>query len=372
MTKVFRNLIVACMVTATFYSSQSLAQATPSGMGELSAVLHCGGLSEKGLFVQASGRTITLDGRELPLAGYTMYPIHASWRDRDFDRYSDQIITMALHAGQNFVRPTDQWNKRDSTVDYNDPLVWEHLDHIVCKAQSLGIYVLMDLSAYKWLLIAHGQDPMDARLWTDYLKSVGHHYSAARSIVEYSIVGEPEFPRTQADADKLTAYYRQLTDTLYAADSHHLIAAGGYNHMNEGVKNWWEAIFSLPHNDVGNFKVYSQHDINLMPTVAAYGTKINKPLILEETGLPQRVGDSKWSGEAYNGIKMSRADFFNLIYTRSKQLGVSSVIIWNIACLEGPEHYDIYPGTPAAWSVMQDNAAITPLSGPATCPGGHI
>ena len=259
-------------------------------------------------------------------------------------------------------------DKKDSTRDYTDPVVWAHLDHLVCLAQERGIFVIMDLSAYKWLLTAHGVDPMNAGLWNRYITDVGHHYSAARSIIEYSIVGEPEFPRTQADVDKLTAYYRQLTDTLYAADPNHLIAAGGFNHMNGGLKNWWEAIFSLPHNDVGNFKVYSQNDINLMPVIAGYGAQINKPLILEETGLPQKLGDDTWRGEAYNEIKMSRKDFLGLIYKKSRQLGVSAVVVWNVACQSGPDHFDIYPGTPGAWAALTANGAAPPLQGPVDCP----
>ena len=38
-----------------------------------------------------------------------MYPIHANWHDKDFDRYTDQIVTMAQRAGQNLIRPTDEW-----------------------------------------------------------------------------------------------------------------------------------------------------------------------------------------------------------------------------------------------------------------------
>lgn len=359
--------ILLC-ATLSLVDEAAAREDSSSGAGDLSAVLRCGGADNSGPFVQAEGRVITFNGQPLPLAGYTMYPIHAHWHDATFNNYIDTIMTMAQHAGQNLIRPTDEWTKKDSNRDYSDPVVWQHLDHLVCEAGARGLFVIMDLSAYKWLLTAHGADPMKADLWQDFLKAAGHHYSETRSIVEYSIVGEPAFPKTQSEMDNLTAYYRQLTDTLYAADHNHLIAAGGFNHMNSGVKNWWQSIFALPHNDVGNFKVYSQNDINLMPAIAAVAVAMNKPLILEETGLPQKLGDSMWSGEDYNNLKMSRRDYLNLIYKRSHDLGVSAVVVWNVACQAGPDHYDIYPGTPGAWEAMKMNGAITPLAGQGTCP----
>ena len=100
---------VASLALFATFSSPASAQSTPSGFGNLSSVLHCGGLVESGSFVQATGRNITFNGKPLALAGYTMYPIHANWHDKDFDRYTDQIVTMAQRAGQNLIRPTDEW-----------------------------------------------------------------------------------------------------------------------------------------------------------------------------------------------------------------------------------------------------------------------
>lgn len=297
-------------------------------------------------------------GHPLALAGYTIYPATAggtaAWRSNAIRPFIDSELALGLSAGQNLVRPTDFWDKTNTSQVYNDPTVWSNMDYLVSQAQARHVYVLMDLSAYKWLLVSQGKDPYNAANWTTYLQFVGARYRNNTDIVAYSIVGEPPAPTSQAQADALVAFYAQVTDTLAAADPHHLISAGGFNHMEDGAAyQWWQRIYALPHNDVCGFKTYSQRDLGYMATIAADTAALHKPSLDEEFGAPQSLGDATWSGAVWNGFSGSRAQFYTDVYRETGQYHVAADIFWNLATLAGAARYDVSPLTPAVWAVIQ-------------------
>ncbi len=315
-------------------------------------------------FVTTDGVHLRQNGVVLHLSGYTFYPASdggtAAWRSTAFTTFIDQTITTGLKAGQNLARPTDYWDRTNASQTMTDPTIWSNMNYLLADASAHHVYVLMDLSAYKWLLISENKDPFDANNWTTFLQWVGARYKGNTDIVAYSIVGEPTTPASQAQADQLVAFYRQVTDTLYAADSNHLIIAGGFNHMETGTQyQWWQRIYSLPHNDVAGFKTYSQHDLNYMPTIAAYAHSINKPLINEEFGAPQSLGDATWNGVPWNGFSASRSKYFEDVYQEGDHLYVACSIFWNLADVVGPTHYDVSPLTPATWAVVTAHAKMT-------------
>jgi hypothetical protein len=267
---------------------------------------------------------------------------------------------LGQQAGQNLLRPTDFWDKNNTSQREDDPVIWRNLDYAVCAAKQHGMFVIMDVSAYRWLLTSQGRDPLNAANWRAFLTAVGHHYSAEPAVAFYSIMGEPASPQTATDAATLVQFYRDLTDTLYAADPNHLICAGGFNHMEDETPQvqWWRPIYALPHNDIAGFKTYSQHDLDLMPTIANYTQSLHKIAFDEEFGMPQSLGDAQFAGgSGYNQIVTSRAQFFTNVYTTGKSLGVAGFAFWNLGCQLATTSYEVSPLTPAVWQVITQQGA---------------
>jgi hypothetical protein len=133
------------------------------------------------------------------------------------------------------------------------------MDYLVCGAQSHGLFIEMDLSAFQKVLISQHLDDFAPDNWIAFLTAVGKHYSNQSSIAFYSIVGEPKAPTTVDAMNKLVTFYRKTTDTLHQADPNHLIMAGGFNHMEQESTDlpWWHQIYALPNNNIPAFKTYS-------------------------------------------------------------------------------------------------------------------
>ena len=353
------------------------ANITPLALAPIASALHCpqnGSTQRPGVFIQSDGQHFTYDKKPILFTGFTFYPGSAggagAWRGAQFTTYIDHILDMGAQSGQNLIRPTDFWSKEATTQRVDDATIWHNLDYVVCAAQQRGIFVVMDISAFKWLLLSQGRDSADATIWQPFITTVAKHYRDATAIAFYSILGEPNPPKTPAASQTLVAFYRTLTDTLYAVDSHHLISAGGFNHMEDESPQipWWHEIFALPHNDIVGFKTYSQHDINLMPTIAQYGQSLHKVLVDEEFGMPQHQGDATFvGGSGYNQITTSRAQFFDTVYKSGTSLGVAAFIFWNMGCEIKDTGYEVSPLTPAVWQVIMQHAAVSPTAATAVC-----
>jgi hypothetical protein len=368
--------LLATLVACSPASSGS-AGVAPLDIPAIAQPLSCtqgSGVTRPGMFVRSDGQRLTYDAKPLPLTGYTFYPGDAggtsAWHTSQFTQYIDHILDMGAQAGQNLIRPTDYWNQTASNQQVNDPVLWQNMDYAVCAARARGMFVIMDVSAYRWLLISQGRDPYNAQSWEPFLAAVARHYRNEPAIAFYSILGEPTPPTTVAASNQLVAFYRALTDTLHAADPNHLITAGGFSHMEDETPQmpWWHQIFALPHNDILGFKTYSQHDINLMPTIAQYGATLHKPLFDEEFGMPQSLGDASFAGgPGYNQITTSRAGFFNTVYTTGESLGVAGFAFWNMGCQVDDTSYEVSSLTPAVWHVLIQHAADAPKAGPPLC-----
>lgn len=356
--------LLLCLLAGCAGASSTARSGSPT------AAARAGSLSPSS-YVTTDGTRFLFHGQPLKLNGYTFYPAPiggtSAWDRPSFTTYIDHMLDMGLSAGQNLARPTDYWDKTNTQQTWNDPVIWSNMDYLVHAAQKRGVFVMMDLSAYKWLLMSHGQDPNDAANWTAFLDFVGARYSGATSIAAYTIVGEPSPPHSATETVQLVDFYRSVTDELYRADGgRHLIAAGGFNHMEDETPQtqWWQQIDALPHNDIVAFKTYSQHDLNLMPAIAAYARGIHKPLMVEEFGLPQSMGDGASTGEVYNGLQTSRAAFFQSVYDEGSGLGVSSFIFWNLGCQIGDQSYEVSPRTAGVWQVVTQHGAVPAVAWP--------
>ncbi len=312
-----------------------------------------------GPYVRSNGRSLVCGASPLALTGYTFYPALAggskAWHSPGFTQYIDQMLAMGAAAGQNLVRPTDQWDKNTQGQTAWDATVWANMDYLVAAAQRRHMYVVVDVSAYRWLLESEGADPWTASNWTSFLTSVATRYRDTDAVAFYSISGEPDPPHTDADLQHLLDFYRATTAAIRAADPNHLITVGGFNHMEDSpALNWWQSIDALPGNDIVAIKTYSQRDVNLMPAIASYARSVNRPVVEDEFGMPQGYGDAAFAGGAtYNGLAAGRAPFFQTVYQNGQELGYAAFIFWNLGCETGNDSYEVNPGTPATWSVVK-------------------
>lgn len=322
--------------------------------------------NDQGSFVSKDGTQLIYRGKPLKLYGFAFYPDQiggaSAWHQTAFPQYIDHILDLGAQAGQNLVRPTDYWDVHYHDQKQDDVTIWKNLDYLVCAALQRGVFVDMDVSAFGHFLASQGYDPFDASNWITFLDAVGKHYSNQPSIAFYSILGEPSPPKSLAAMNKLVEFYRAVTDELHKSDGQHLITAGGFNHMEEETPQtpWWQEIYSLPNNDIVAFKTYSLDDLNLISKIAAFGKGLGKPLVDEEFGLPQGMGDASYSGEVYNNLQTSRAQFYQEVYSFGEQAGVVGFAFWDLGCELRDSSYQVNPGTPSVWQTILGHAPNKP------------
>lgn len=361
---------VAPLETASQAGSTSTARPspsptpTPTPMPAAEAAEPCLAGTSSGPFLSTNGKSITCEGQPVALTGFTFYPAllggAKAWHDPNFPKYIDHVLDMGVAAGQNLIRATDQWDRNAKGQTEDDPIVWANMDYLLTAARERGVFVVVDLSAFRWLLMSQGEDPTRADLWTGFIDKVAARYRDNPAVAFYSIAGEPTPPATQAQLQTLVNFYRTTSEALRSADPNHLITVGGFNHMEDQPEiGWWQSIDDLPTNDIVAVKTYSQHDLDLMPAIAAYGRSVDKPVVDEEFGMPQGFGDARFAGgAAYNGLSTGRAPFFESVYRSGRALGFAGFVFWNMGCQAGPTSYEVSPRTPSVWSVVVQNGAV--------------
>jgi hypothetical protein len=125
---------------------------------------------------------------------------------------------------------------------------------------------------------------------------------------------------------------------------------------------WWQNIYSLPNNDIVAFKTYSLDDLNLIPKISALAKGLGKPLVDEEFGLPQSMGDASNTGEVYNNLQTSRAQFYEDVYRIGEQAGVVGFAFWDLGSDIRGNSYQVNPDTPAVWQVIRRYAPDKPTA----------
>jgi hypothetical protein len=253
-------------------------------------------------------------------------------------RYLDHWLDLAHSAGLDAVRPTDFL---DGVSDWRAAAPWQNLDHLVTGAASRGMVVILDLSAYRNLLLRLGARPYDPRAWSSFLNFVGSRYARAEAVAYYAIAGEPAPPAAGASTDYV-AFYRAALARLHAADrGHHLISTGGLNHLEDGSAIPWQQLFELPGQDLVALHLYSDDDRQLvLPVVAAWAAQERKPLVVEEFGFRQDVTDA------------ARAALFREAYRGAWRYHAAGMVFWNLGPELSPASYDVGPQTPAVWGVV--------------------
>ena len=177
-------------------SPSPVSTATPTAAAVAAAPCLAG--SSSGPFLATDGASITCAGRPVPLTGFTFYPSllggAKAWHDPTFPTYIDHILDMGVAAGQNLIRATDQWDSHATGQTADDPVVWANMDYLLTAARKRGVFVVVDLSAFRWLLMSQGADPSQPDLWNGFISTVGARYRGNPAVAFYSIVGEPKPP----------------------------------------------------------------------------------------------------------------------------------------------------------------------------------
>jgi hypothetical protein len=273
-------------------------------------------------------------------------------------------IALARDAHLNTIRITDflDVNGSPSTAPY-DPARWRLVDGVIAAARSAGMHVDLGLADYRAMLWNNCIDPYTAD-WSSFLSFVadrvntvdGSVYRDDPTLALVSIAGEPEPANkpyafnasatgrpctlTYSTGD-LTAFYRQAIAVWQTRHPAVLIDTGGLGYLNEthsGID--WRTIFALPGNATCAIKTYGGMQA-WAPTAAAYCASLGKPLIDEEFGWQQQVGDDQ------------RAADFAATYAMLHSLHAAGAIFWNLGYQTGPTSYEVGPATPKTFAMIQ-------------------
>lgn len=288
------------------------------------------------------------------LYGASLYPFweHSGiryrakgWLREDFKPYIDMILDRAQAARLNTLRVT---NYLDDSYFWDYNIVWGNVDYLVDQAAARGLWVILDLSTYRhWLEKKRVPNAYDPEQWRLFLQFVGQRYRDAPAIAHYSLLGEiPDSKNTGLNPEDYVEFYRQALEILHDADGgNHLISAGGLAYLDYDSGIPWEAVYSLPHNDIAAIHIYSDGDrTTTLPRVFTWARNNRVPLLIEEFGFQQDMGDAQ------------RAAAFQAMFDLLRAYAASGMLFWNLGPEVAPVSYDVNSETPLVWEVILQNA----------------
>lgn len=270
-----------------------------------------------------------------PTALPTPTPPSGSWHFASIYHKRIADLDLAVAAGLNGVRIVN-WLDESAGGNPFDETRWAVVDGLIAGAEARGLRVLLDLSTYRNQLLAKGQNPYIVD-WQPLLSFVDSRYGVRFDLL--ALAGEVEAPNGGAanrpTTAQLTAFY-QRTRQQWQAISSVPVQSGGFLHYswNSGID--WRAIFA----DMGycTVHVYSQADIDFLPTIRSYCDSIGAPLLIEEFGLPISVGDS------------TRAAYYRAMYARPASAGYG---FWNLGPETNSGSHDVNQAHPLTWAEVQ-------------------
>jgi endo-1,4-beta-mannosidase len=288
----------------------------------------------------------------------------------------EDTTSLALQAGLNTVRLVNFLD--ESGLDPNAPYdetSWRRVDGSIDSLARHGLKAILDLSTFRNYL--QNRAIVTGSTVTPYSQDWGPfiHFVATRkntvtkvlykndpTIAIVSFAGEPEAPNSteplKPTTQELTNFYSRVFTQWRALDPNHLLSSGGldqldweerYNNPNgSGID--WQAIFSLPGNDVPSIHNYGLNaDPSfdyVTPKVAPYCAQIGKPWVTEEFGFEQSIGDD------------TRSSLFDQIYSEQTQYNSAGVLFWNLGAEYKRDTFDVNGQTPLTWATVQQNAPV--------------
>lgn len=246
-----------------------------------------------------------------------------------------------------------------------DETHWRKVDAMIAAAGNAGMRVDLNLADYRNLLWNSCINPYTASSWTKAITWVGNRrntitgaiYADDPTIALLSMAGEP-LPvgkhtftaRTTGRActityttSELTQFYSATTSAWASLNGSVLGNSGGLGYLNFKSGIDWKAIMALPHNQVCDVKTYGGM-LNFAATVASYCRQLNKPIVDEEYGWQQSIGDAQRATAFRNTAAVLTADHF------------AGSAFWNLGYQQAGTSYEVGPGTPKAFRAVQDSA----------------
>lgn len=275
-------------------------------------------------------------------------------------------IALAEQAHLNTIRITDflDVNGDPATAPY-DPTAWGYVDAMIAAAGAAHLHVDLSLADYRATLWNRCIDPYTAD-WSrfvsfvaDRVNTVSHVvYKDDPAIAFVSVAGDPRPVGTQtytasatgapctlsySTAD-ITAFYASVTSDWHGQGGRVLINSGGLGYLNEPTAGIdWRSIFSLPDNAFCDIKTYGGMQA-WAPTAAAYCHALGKPVVVEEFGWQQGMGDA------------ARAQLFDTMVAQLHTFGAAGLAFWNLGYQIGPTSYEVNPSTPDTFAAVVRNA----------------
>jgi hypothetical protein len=315
--------------------------------------------------VSVCGTSLCVDGTRWSMYGATVYnpglkPYLSGVKN------PARTIALARQAHLNTIRLTNLYNNKGdvATAPFNET-AWRFVDAMIAAAGSAGMHIDLGLADYRNILWNKCINPYTAK-WRDLvsfvanrINTVSHRiYKNDPTIAFVSVAGEP-LPvgthRLMASAtgqpcsitystSDLTSFYASVTAAWKQQGGRVVINTGGLGYLNEpksGID--WKAIFSLSTNAFCDIKTYGGMQA-WAPTAVDYCRKIGKPVIDEEFGWRQQLGDSQ------------RAHLFAQALAELRSEHVAGLAFWNLGYELAPGSFEVNPSTPLTFSVIQRSA----------------
>jgi hypothetical protein len=106
-------------------------------------------------------------------------------------------------------------------------------------------------------------------------------------------------------------------------------------------------------------------DPHFISTIVAFTNQIGKPAFDEEFGMKQSLGDATFVGGAgIDGIRTSRAQFYEDVYSTGEHTGVQGFVFWDLGCDLRPDSYQVSPHTPETWKTIKRHGPGTNKTSP--------
>ena len=315
--------------------------------------------------VSVCGTSLCVDAAHWSMYGSTIYnpglqPYQSGIKD------PSGTVALAEQAHLNTIRITDFLDVTGdpSTAPY-DPTQWGYVDAMIAAAGAAGLHVDLGLSDYRATLWNDCINPYTSD-WTQFVSFVanrvntvtGRVYKDDPTIAFVSVAGEPLPVGTHVYTAKttgqtctmtysttdLTGFYAAVTSTWKGEGGTVLINSGGLGYLNESTAGIdWKTIFSLPTNDFCDIKTYGGMQA-WAPTAAAFCQSIGKPVIVEEFGWQQGLGDAQ------------RAQQFTTMFAELRALNVAGLAFWNLGYQLATTSYEVNPSTPLTFAAIVQNA----------------
>jgi hypothetical protein len=348
-------------------TTTSSTTSPPSTTTTTTATVGSGGVS-------VCGTALCVDGSPWSMYGSTIYnpglqPIQSGIKD------PTGTVALVEQAHLNTIRITDFLNVKGSpTVAPYDPTQWGHVDAMIAAAQNAGLHVDLELSDYRALLWNNCINPYTSGDWpgfisfvTNRVNTVSHLvYKNDPTIAMVSIAGEPLPTGAKTFTAKvggqpcslfystadLTNFYDRTLSAWENQGGTVMVNTGGLGYLNGTTSAGqplgyggidWKSIFSLPSDPFCDIKTYGGMQA-YAPTVASFCHSIGKPILDEEFGWTQGMGDA------------TRAQEYATMFSQLKALGFAGEEFWNLGYQVGSTSYEVNPSTPLTFSEIAQNA----------------